>query len=58
LLAFVKLNEADGSTGWSVRQTSNLDEDEVLGILIGYTHHLKQRAADSWDEGDPTRATD
>ena len=56
LLAFVKLDEADGSTGWSVRQTSNLDEDEVLGILIGYTHRLKQRAADSWDEGDPTRA--
>jgi len=56
VLAFVKLTEADGSIGWSVRQTSNFDEDEVLGILFGYTRRLEQRAADSWDEGDPTQA--
>lgn len=58
MLAFVKLDEADGSTGWSVRMTSNLDEDEILGILTGYTHRLTQQAAQSWDEGDPTRADD
>lgn len=56
LLAFVQLNEPDGSTGWSVRVTSDLDDDEILGILIGYTHRLQQQAADSWDDSDPTRA--
>jgi hypothetical protein len=58
MVAFVKLDEADGGTGWSVRMTSNIDEDETPGILVGYTHHLNQQAAESWDYSDPTRADD
>lgn len=58
LLAFVPLAEEDGSIGWSVRVTSNLDDEEVLGVLVGYVEHLKQQAAASWDDSDPTRAID
>lgn len=58
LLAFVKLHEADGGTGWSVRVTAELDDEEVLGLLTGYVEHLRQVAAASWDDGDPTRADD
>lgn len=55
LLAFVQLDELDGSVGWSVRVTANLHDEEVLGLLVGYVEHLKQEAAASWDDSDPTR---
>lgn len=58
LLAFVKLHEPDGGTGWSVRVTAELDDEEVLGLLTGYVEHLRQVAAASWDDGDSTRADD
>lgn len=54
----VQVDEADGSLGWCVRVTSGLDNDELLGVLTGYQEHLKQQAAASWDDGDPTRAVD
>ena len=56
LLAFVKLHEPDGGVGWSVRVTAELDDEEVLGLLTGYVEHLRQAAAASWDDSDPTRA--
>jgi hypothetical protein len=56
LLAFVRLVEPDGSIGWAVRVTSNMNDEEVLGVLVGYVEHLKREAADSWDSTDPTRA--
>ncbi|MCZ2264386.1 MULTISPECIES: hypothetical protein [unclassified Isoptericola] len=56
LLALVKLDEPDGGVGWSVRVTADLDDEEVLGVLVGYVEHLKRVAADSWDDSDPTRA--
>ncbi len=56
VLAFVKLDEPDGSVGWSVRVTSDLEDEEVLGLLVGYVEHLKQNAAAAWDDGDPTDA--
>jgi hypothetical protein len=56
LMAFVKLDEPDGGVGWSVRVTSNLHDEEVLGLLTGYVEHLKQVAAAAWDDTDPTRA--
>lgn len=56
LLAFVQLDEPDGAIGWSVRVTSNLNDEEVLGLLVGYVEHLKQEASTSWDDLDPTRA--
>lgn len=58
LLALVKLDEPDGGIGWSVRVTSDLDDEEVLGVLVGYVEHLKQAAAASWDDSDPTRASE
>lgn len=58
LLAFVKLHEPDGGTGWSVRVTAELDDEEVLGLLTGYVEHLRQAAAASWDDSDATRAND
>jgi len=54
LLAFVKLAEPDGGAGWSVRVTSDLDDEEILGLLVGYVERLKQAAAASWDDSDPT----
>ena len=54
----VQVEEADGSLGWCARVTSGLDNDELLGVLTGYQQHLKQQAAASWDDGDPTRAED
>jgi len=54
----VQVDEADGSVGWCARTTSGLDNDELLGVLTGYQEHLKQQAAASWDDGDPTRAED
>ena len=56
LLAFVQTRERDGSDGWSVRVTANLDDEAVLGLLVGYVEHLKHEAADAWDDSDPTRA--
>lgn len=47
-LVFVKVMEADGEWGWAVRASDELDEDEILGVLVGYTHHLRKRAAASW----------
>ncbi|GAA2149629.1 hypothetical protein GCM10009826_04520 [Humibacillus xanthopallidus] len=58
MLAFVKLQEPDGGTGWSVRVTADLDDEEVLGLLTGYVEHLRQVAAAAWDDGDPTGADD
>ena len=55
LCALVQIDHADGSIGWVVRVTANVDDDELLGVLTGYVEHLKQAAAASWDEGDPTR---
>lgn len=55
MVAFVKLDEPDGTQGWAVRVTSGTDDDEVLGLLTGYTEHLRQQAAASWDDLDPTR---
>jgi hypothetical protein len=57
LFALVKVREADGEAGWSVRVTDGLDDDELLGVLTGYVEHLRQTAAAGWDEGDLTRAT-
>lgn len=56
LLEFVKLHEPDGGTGWSVRVTAELDDEEVLGLLTGDVEHLRQVAAASWDDSDLTRA--
>jgi hypothetical protein len=56
LFALVKLDEPDGGIGWSVRATSDLNDEELLGVLAGYVEHLKQAAAASWDDIDPTRA--
>jgi len=56
LLAFVKLDEPDGGVGWSVRVTSNLDDEEVLGLRVEYVEHLKKEAVCSWETPDPTRA--
>ncbi|WP_250444283.1 hypothetical protein [Actinotalea sp. C106] len=58
VLAFVKLHEPSGEIGWAVRVTSDMDDEEVLGLLVGYVEHLKQQAASSWDSTDPTRAED
>lgn len=57
LLAAIKYEDAAGDEGWVVRVTSDVDDDEVLGVLVGYVEHLKQQAAASWDDGDPTRAS-
>ncbi|WP_123309170.1 hypothetical protein [Cellulomonas sp. PhB143] len=54
VLAFVKLDEPDGSVGWSVRVTEGMNDEENLGLLAGYVEHLKQVAAASWDDSDPT----
>ncbi|ROS72052.1 hypothetical protein EDF32_2794 [Cellulomonas sp. PhB143] len=54
MLAFVKLDEPDGSVGWSVRVTEGMNDEENLGLLAGYVEHLKQVAAASWDDSDPT----
>jgi len=51
----VQLDEPDETIGWSVRVTSNLNDEEVLGLLVGYVEHLKQEASTSWDDLDPTR---
>ena len=56
LLALVKLDESDGGIGWAVRVTEDLNDEEVLGVLVGYVEHLKKEASDSWDDADPTRA--
>ncbi|MFE5337230.1 hypothetical protein ACFQ8E_15065 [Isoptericola sp. NPDC056573] len=53
-LAFVRLDEPDGGTGWSVRVTEGTSDEEILGLLVGYTERLKQAAADAWDDTDPT----
>lgn len=58
LLALVRCVAPDGGTSWSVRVTEGLDDDEVLGTLVGYVEHLKREAADAWDDTDPTRAGD
>ncbi|GGC18401.1 hypothetical protein [Cellulomonas carbonis] len=55
VFAFVKLREPDGGIGWAVRVTPDLDDEEVLGLLVGYVEHLKQEAASSWNSTDPTR---
>lgn len=52
----VQIEEADGSLGWSARVTSGVDDDELLGVLTGFQEHLKQTAAASWNDSDPTRA--
>lgn len=55
LLALVQAEDPDGSTGWAVRVTEGLSDDEVLGVLTGYVEHLRQTAATEWDDTDPTR---
>jgi hypothetical protein len=55
MIAFVKLREADGGTGWSLRVTRDIDDEEALGLLVGYVHKATRDAADSWDDTDPTR---
>lgn len=55
LVALVQAEDPDGTTGWSVRVTEGLSDDEVLGVLTGYLEHLKQLAAAEWDDTDPTR---
>ena len=45
LLALVKLEDPGGGISWSVRVTSGLDDEEVLGVLVGYVEHLRQVAA-------------
>ncbi|GAB3103705.1 hypothetical protein [Isoptericola nanjingensis] len=54
VLAFVKLDEPDGGVGWSVRVTDGMNDEENLGLLVGYVEKLKQAAAASWDDTDPT----
>ena len=54
-LGFIKLREADGGVGWSLRTTSGLDDEEDLGLLVGYVHHATVEAANSWDDTDPTK---
>lgn len=54
----VQIDEPDGSIGWSVRVTSGIDDDELLGVLTGFQERLKQAAAASWDDTYPTRADD
>lgn len=54
VLAFVRLDEPDGGVGWSVRVTEGMNDEENLGLLVGYAERLKQAAAASWDDSDPT----
>ena len=56
LLALVKLEEPGGGISWSVRVTSGLNDEEILGVLVGYVEHLRQEAAAEWDDRDPTRS--
>ncbi|MBU4337202.1 MAG: hypothetical protein KJ548_11580 [Actinobacteria bacterium] len=50
LFAFVKMDDSDGDIAWSVRVTDGLNDEEVLGVLVGYLEHLKIKAADSWED--------
>ena len=58
VMALIKVEDSDGDPGWCVRVTSDLDDEELLGVLVGYVEHLKQQAAASWDESDVTRVED
>ena len=53
-LAFVlvKVVDADGEEGWAVRTSEDLDEDELLGVLVSYTHQVKVRKYQEWMEFD------
>lgn len=55
LFALIQYRDADGDTAWAVRVTTGIDDDELLGTLVGYVEHLKQVAAASWTDHETAR---
>lgn len=49
--SLIKVENEDGGSSWAARYTADLDEDELLGVLVGYVDHLKRQAATGWAEG-------
>ena len=52
----VKYRDADGDEAFAVRVAGELDDDELLGTLVGYVEHLKRVAADGWQDHDTTHS--
>lgn len=58
LFALVKCEDEKGCESFYVRVTDNLDEDELLGALVGYVEYMKQQSAATWVDLGATKAAD
>lgn len=58
LFALIKCVDQEGHESFFVRVTDDLDQDGLLGTLVGYVEYMKQQSAATWVDRGTTKPTD